>query len=308
MSRRLAVLIALLAFAQTPAQVLAQASSDTGTKRPPASATQPTNKTGAQVPSTTTSPNPDVPGAGNVPDDASAANPQPQIIVTNPPPAPDIWNWHDRVLWGAYVILAVLGYFGIMSAMRALKHIKRHTESGAATAQAALEAAHAALTQTQAIIDSERPWIVIRVEASLTKENSFKVMATNRGRTPAKIFALLDQVRIAVDETQLPESPEYATMKAGARPEPVVLLPSESVAIRIFSRDDVRSFCQNDEEFEKVKLWEKNIFLHGRVTYRDMISIPEKPPYETDWCYWCIHGEKKSAMTIAGPPNYNKHS
>jgi hypothetical protein len=210
-------------------------------------------------------------------------------------------------LWGAYVILAVLGYVGIMLALRALKHIKHNTESGAVAAQAALESAHAALTQTQAIIDAERPWIVIRVEASLTKENTFKVMATNRGRSPAKIFALWDQVRIAVDETQLPESPEYATMKAGARPEPVVLLPSESVAIRIFSREDVRSFCENDEEFEKVKLWEKNIFLHGRVTYRDMISLPEKQPYETDWCYWCIHGEKKSAMTIAGPPNYNKH-
>lgn len=308
MSRRLAVLIALLAFAQMPAQVAAQAPSDAANRRPPASATQPTNKAAAQAPSSTASPSPDGPGSGNVADDASANNPQPQIIVTNPPPASDIWNWHDRVLWGAYVILAALGYVGIMLALRTLKHIKRHTESGAATVQAALEAAHAAMTQTQAIIDSERPWIVIRVEASLTKENSFKVMATNRGRTPAKIFALLDQVRIAVDETQLPESPEYATMKAGARPEPVVLLPSESVAIRIFSRDDVRSFCQNDDEFERVKLWEKNIFLHGRVTYRDMISVPEKTPYETDWCYWCIHGEKKSAMTIAGPPNYNKHS
>ena len=308
MSRRLAVLIALLAFAQTPAQVLAQASGDTGTKRPPASAIQPANKAPAQASSKTAEQNPDGSPSGSIADDASSNNPQPQIIVTNPPPATDIWNWHDRVLWGANIVLAVLGYVGIILALRALKHIKRHTEAGAATVQAALEAAHAALTQTQAIIDSERPWIVIRVEASLTKENSFKVMATNRGRTPAKIFALLDQVRIAVDETQLPESPEYATMKAGARPEPVVLLPSESVAIRIFSRDDVRSFCQNDEEFEKVKLWEKNIFLHGRVTYRDMISIPEKPPYETDWCYWCIHGEKKSAMTIAGPPNYNKHS
>ncbi|MGA7858345.1 MAG: hypothetical protein WCA11_10490 [Terracidiphilus sp.] len=228
--------------------------------------------------------------------------------MTNPPPAPVLWTWHDRALWGANIVLAVLGYVGIILALRALKHIKRHSESGAATAQAALEAAQTALSQTQAIIDAERPWIVIRVEASLTKENSFKVMATNRGRAPAKIFALLDQVRIAVDETQLPESPEYATMKPGARPEPVVLLPSESVAIRVFSRDDVRSFCETDDEFEKVKLWEKNIFLHGRVTYREMISIPDKPAYETDWCYWCIHGEKKSAMTIAGPPNYNKHS
>lgn len=219
-----------------------------------------------------------------------------------------MWTWYERVAWAANIILAVLGYVGILLFLRMLKSIERHTESGAGTAQAALDSAQAALAQTQAIVDSERPWIVVRVEPSLTKENSFRVMATNRGRTPAGIISLVDQVRIAVDETNLPESPEYESVKSGARQEPIVLLPSESVAIKAFSREDVRSVCKTTEEFEKIELWEMNIFLYGRVTYRDLMASPEKQLHETDWCYWYIHGEKKSALSIAGSPEYNKHS
>lgn len=205
-------------------------------------------------------------------------------------------------------MLAVLGYAGIMLFLSMLKKIERHTEAGAATAQAALDTAQAALAQTQAIINSERPWIVVRVEPSLTKENSFRLMATNRGRSPARIVSLVDQVQIAVDETNLPATPEYENTKPAARPEPIVLLPSESVAIKTFSRDDVRGICKTTEEFERIELWEKNIFLYGRVSYRDMLASPENPAHETDWCYWYIHGDKKSALSIAGTPEYNKHS
>ena len=48
-------------------------------------------------------------------------------------------------------MLAVLGYVGIMLFLSMLKKIERHTEAGAATAQAALDTAQAALAQTQAI-------------------------------------------------------------------------------------------------------------------------------------------------------------
>lgn len=210
--------------------------------------------------------------------------------------------------WGANIVLAVLGYVGILLFVRTLKRIEQHTESGAATAQAALDTAQAALIQTQSLLDSERPWIVVRVEPSLTKENSFRLMATNRGRSPAKIVSLMDQVHIAVDETNLPATPEFEGAKSAARPEPIVLLPSESVAIKTFSRDDVRSICKTNEVFERIELWEKNIFLYGRVIYRDMIATTDKPAHETAWCYWYIHGDKKSALTIAGTPEYNKHS
>lgn len=283
---RSAVLLLLLVLAPVYAPIFGQASESSN-------ASSATTPAGAAI-----SPNAEAP----------AATQQPQIIVNPPAPAVPPWTWRERVAWGANIVLAVLGYVGIMLFLSMLKKIERHTEAGAAAAQAALDTAQAALTQTQAIVNSERPWIVVRVEPSLTKENTFRLMATNRGRSPARIISLVDQVQIAVDETNLPASPEYENTKPAARPEPIVLLPSESVAIKTFSRDDVRGICKTTEEFERIELWEKNIFLYGRVSYRDMLALSDKPAHETDWCYWYIHGDKKSALSIAGTPEYNKHS
>ena len=295
MTWRSAVLIALLAVAPTPAPVSAQASGSSGANRP-----KPASTAAVKSPAN--------PAATPNSDQESGSNQPPQIIVNPPAPVVAPWTWRERVTWGANIVLAVLGYIGILLFLRMLKRIERHTESGGATAQAALDTAQAALIQTQAILDSERPWIVVRVEPSLTKENSFRLMATNRGRSPAKIVGLMDHIQIAVDETNLPAVPEYEGAKSAARPEPIVLLPGESVAIKTFSRDDVRSICKTSEEFERIELWEKNIFLYGRVTYRDMIAPTDKQAHETDWCYWYIHGDKKSALTIAGTAEYNKHS
>ena len=50
---------------------------------------------------------------------------------------------------------------------------------------------------------------MVTIEPFLTMENSFKVMASNRGRSPARIITSVDQVKIATDETQLPKTPEF---------------------------------------------------------------------------------------------------
>ncbi len=237
------------------------------------------------------------------------ANPhQQQIIVSSPPPSPSEWTWHDRVLWGAYVILAVLGYIAIMVALRTLKSIERHTESSLATSKAALGSAAAALLRTQAVVEAERPWIVVTVEPFLTMENSFKVVAQNRGRTPAQLISTVDQISVALDEKSLPEQPTFNEEESKSLESPVILLPGESVGIRPFSRDEVNSICKTREEFERIELWEEKIFLFGKVTYRELINSPNSVDHETVWCCRYIHGESKSALVISGPPAYNHHT
>jgi hypothetical protein len=243
--------------------------------------------------------------AGSQTDSVPAA-PPPQIVVTSPTAAPAPWTWHDRVLWGADLVLVVLGYTGVILALRMLKNIQRQTEFGVAAAQAALQCANAALESSQAIVDSGRPWIVISVEPFLTVENGFKVIATNRGRTPARITAKADCAKIAPDETKLPSTPDYKTGKSSTPFEPIILLPGESAGIRPFRRADVRALCASDEEFKRIEKWEDKIFLYGRVTYRDLISPLDQPDHETAWCCWYVYSEK-DALIIAGPPEYNKH-
>jgi hypothetical protein len=233
----------------------------------------------------------------------------PHITVANPPPAaPAPWTMPQWIAWGANVVLALLGYVGIMMALSLLKKIERQTGYAEAAAEAAAASAQAALLNAQAIIHAERPWILITVEPSRSMENSFTVMATNRGRTPARIIATEKRTRIAIDEKHLPSTPEYKSEKADAPLVPIILLPGEFAAIEPFCRDDVKGLCDSEERFKRIETWEEKLFLYGRVVYRDLIASADDQMHETNWCCWYIHGRQNSGLVIAGPPEYNSHT
>jgi hypothetical protein len=284
MSRRLSVLLVLFAMLCGVSAIAAQ---EAGESKAPSQS----DASGATQPST--------------PEQNSN---QPQIIV-NPAPIPQPeWAWHDRVAWGAGIILAVLGYVGVLLALRTLKSIDRHLEAGFATTKATMDSANAALALAQAIASSERPWIVVTIEPFLTMENSFKVMASNRGRSPARIITSVDQVKIAADETHLPKAPEFAEIQPGDEPEPIVLLPGEATGIWALNRSDLGTICETPETLKKVERWQETLFLYGRIQYMELSSIGDKHTHETYWCCRYIHGEKSSALVMAGPPEYNKHT
>jgi hypothetical protein len=227
-----------------------------------------------------------------------------------PPPATvaQPWTLQERIAWGANLVLVILGYAGIMLALSTLKKIERYTKAGELTAAAAYESSQAAMWNAQAVINSERPWLLITVEPSLTAENRFTVKCKNRGRTPARIVASTDEIRIAVDESHLPKTPEYGDKEPSAPLDPIILLPGESTGLKQFSRDDVKGICGSEEKFKQIETWEERIFIYGKVIYRDLIAPPEKQTHETNWCCWFIHGRQKSGLVIAGPPEYNVHT
>jgi hypothetical protein len=235
------------------------------------------------------------------------ATPQ-HISVATPAPAPTPWTWQDRVAWAANLLLAVFGYLGVMMGLSLLKKIERQTQYVETAAQAAAESANAALLHAQAIIRAERPWILITVEPSRSVENGFTVTATNRGRGPARVISTIDKTTSAVDQSHLPEQPQYDDVTPSAALSSVVLLPGESTGIKSFSRDEVRSFCASDEKLRRVEKWEELILLYGRVVYKDLIMAGEGETRETSWCCWYIHGRQKSGMVMAGPSAYNRHT
>jgi hypothetical protein len=308
--RGFAVCALLLAISQAVAPGLGQAansSKDNRARDNRAGATQP-----AAQPSTTSATAPQAssgPAAGTAESNGEPSEePQPRMIVTLPAPPPVTWPLHDRILWAAYVVLAILGYVGIMLALSTLKKIERQTAAGKDASSAAQDIARATLLIAQSMIDSARPWIAITVEPSRIGENSFNVMATNRGRTPATITQTLGHVQVAIDESRLTGIPEYRPEKHAEPPAPVILLPGESVAIKRFGRDDLKELCKTEETLKRVQSWEEKLFLCGKVIYRDLIAPPENQFHETTWCCWYIHGRQKSGLVMAGPPSYNLHT
>jgi hypothetical protein len=232
----------------------------------------------------------------------------PRVTVANPPNTPSTWSLHERITWAANLVLVVLGYAGIMLAYSLLKKIERQTAYAESAANAAAASAQAALLNAQAVVHSERPWILITVEPSRSTENSFTIMATNRGRTPARITATAEQAMIAVDERYLPIPPEYDKEEPKAPLVPIILVPGESTAIKSFCREDVKALCDSEERFRRIETWEEKIYLYGNVVYMDLISASGNPAYETNWCCWYIHGRQNSGLVIAGSPEYNSHA
>jgi hypothetical protein len=234
--------------------------------------------------------------------------PAPHVSVAYPPRQPEQWLLRDQILWGANLLLAILGYAGIMVALSALRKIQSQTKSAETISEAALNCAQAALLSTQAIINSERPWLLITIEPSPTVENSFSVKCRNRGHTPATIIAASDQVRIEIDESYLPATPEFEEHRSGEPFVPIILLPGESTALKQFARTDVRGLCETDARFRRIETWEEKIFIYGKVLYQDLITPSGTAPHETSWCCWFIYGRQKSGMVIAGPQGYNLHT
>ena len=295
----MAIFAMLLALSQASAAVAAQTSNHAGANPP----TPPISATSLPAPQETASPAPKTDGEGGIRDIQP-----PHISVANPSPAPLTWSVREQITWAANLVLVILGYVGIMMAVSLLKKIDRQTGYAETAAEAAAASSHAALITAQAIIHAERSWILISVEPSPSAENSFTVMASNRGRTPAKIIETAKRTRIAIDDMHLPSIPEYTDEKRDAPFSPIILLPGESTAIEPFCRDDARGLCDSEERFRRIETWEEKIFLYGKVIYRDLIAPVDSQTHETNWCCWYIHGQQNSGLAIAGPPEYNTHT
>lgn len=226
--------------------------------------------------------------------------------VNPPPPAPAGWPLQDRIKWLAVVLLVLIAYIGVWLGLTTLRRIEQQTRYAEEAAQAAAETARAALLFAENQVRAERPWILVTATPTPGSVNSFSVMATNRGRSPARIVSLADCIAIVQDEAHLPPAPVFKTAPH-APTAPSLLLPGESISIKSFNRDELKTVCENAEEIRRIEEWEEKIFLYGVVVYADL-AAPEGKNFETGWCAWYIHGRQKSGMILAGPPEYNRHT
>lgn len=231
----------------------------------------------------------------------------PKITVASPPAMVMPWLVRDQITWAANLVLVLLGYVGIMMAVSVLKKIERQTRAAEEAAEAARAGAEAALMQAQAMKRAERPWVMVAVEPAAGRENSFVVVAVNRGRSAAQIEAVKDQAILVVDEENLPATPRFPDTPAERRGAPVILLPGESLELKRFGREDVKELCGSEERVKRVEDWEERIYLYGRILYTDLAALEGEAGHETGWCCWYIHGRQKSGLVPAGPAAYRVH-
>ncbi len=204
---------------------------------------------------------------------------QPHITVANPPPAPTpaygSWPLPDRIKWLTVVLLVIIAYVGVLLALSTLRKIERQTRYAETTAQAAADSAKATLLFAENQARAERPWILISAEPMSGVTDGFSVVATNRGRSPARIVSLVEGMAIVADEAQLPSAPVFKT-ELRAPLAPMLLLPGESARIKTFHRDEVKSVCESPEQVLRVDEWEEKIYLFGNVGYIDLAAVRQR--------------------------------
>lgn len=307
-SKHLATVAALLFLALVPEVWSAQSAKPAASAQPHITAAAPEPVAATPSPSAPSAGTPASPAASTGPDCVTGPcdYPQPHITIATPAPAVVPWSLQDRIKWLAVVLLVLIAYLGVLLGLSTLRKIERQTRYAETTAQAAADSARAALLFAANQARAERPWILITAEPTPGVTNNFSVVATNRGRSPARIASLAEGTAIVADEAQLPPVPVF---KAEPRlpVAPIILLPGESASIRTFHRDEVKSVCENSEQLLRVEDWQEKIYLYGKVAYNELVA-PGEVAHETGWCCWYIHGRQKSGMIMAGPQEYNRHS
>ena len=307
--KELAVLAILLAVPQAQLAASGQVSDHTAAKGPTqvAVATPASTPAANQVAGQTANPA-GIPAASKDCQSGPCDYQPPHITIATPAPAPAPWPLQERIAWGANVLLALVGYAGIMLALSTLKKIERQTKYGEMAATAAADSAQAALIHAQAILNAERPWVLVTVAPSPSIQNGFTVMATNRGRSPARVVGLANEMRISTGEAQLPGIPEYAPVDEEMPAVSIILLPGEFTTIKSFCRDDVKGVCESEEQFRRIENWEERIFLYGKIEYRNLMAPTDEAAHESRWCCRYIHGRQGSGLVMAGTQEYNVHT
>ncbi|HKN22405.1 MAG TPA: hypothetical protein VJX73_13370 [Terracidiphilus sp.] len=231
---------------------------------------------------------------------------QPHITIATPAPAPAPWSLQDRIKWLTIVLLVLIAYVGVLFGVSTLRKIERQTRYAETAALAAADSAKAALLFAENQAKADRPWILISTKPTPGVINGFSVVATNRGRSPARVLSLTEGMIIVQDEKELPPAPVFKT-EPSPPVAPIILLPSESATVKTFQRDEVKSICESPEQVLRVEDWKEKIYLYGKVAYTELVASADDT-HETGWCCWYIHGRQKSGMIMAGPLDYNRHT
>lgn len=305
-SKHLAIAVALLILALAPGACVAQADQPATPVHPAHPAPTPSlGKPNTAAPATPAEAQPGTsanPTCNGGPCDSE----QPHITIATPAPAPAPWLLPDRIRWAAEVLLLILAYPAVLFAVSVLRKIERQTRYAETAAQAAAETAKAALLFAENLAKADRAWILISTKPTPGVVNGFSVVATNRGRSPARVVSLTEGLVIVQDEAELPPAPVF---KDPPSPPvaPIILLPSESATIRTFQRDEVKSVCESPEQVLRVEDWKEKIYLYGKVAYAELVASGDDT-HESAWCCWYIHGRQKSGMIMSGPLDYNRHT
>src|SRR3984957_18501013 len=170
------------------------------------------------------------------------------------------------------------------------------------------KAAEAALLNAQALINAERPWIMVTVEEVVGPSGGFNLYMTDKARTPAMVTDAYIGCVAVEDLSALPTKAPYGP---GSMAKDRIVLPDEKQLMTWFSGVTLKKIV--GETFPSAP-WDGDIFVFGKVVYRDLLSPSSSDAHETRWIglYQLPTGESGDSIFsfqgIGVPDEYDRYS
>ena len=161
------------------------------------------------------------------------------------------------------------------------------------------DAAEAALLNAEALVNSERAWLVAVIRRN-DKSGLFFIKIRNRGKTPARIIRLDSKAEFVPDDPENLIIPEDYQCPA--------ILPNTTFIVDGFTiRPGImpKAFIEQRGKASALDSAREFLVIYGRIVYEDVFPISGKPPNETRWCYVYLPAENRF---MGGPERYTGNS
>jgi len=179
----------------------------------------------------------------------------------------DSYNAGKDTAYRAYLWFTIIGVIGAWCGIVVLYLQTRATQ----------EAAIAAKQQADNITNSERAWVIVRIEDHEPNSTLYAVVLTNYGSTPARIVEVRGDLRQFDKGVNLPDGPSYET---DILPAKKLLAPKEEWSILTFPPHEVFKYVAGGTERLDIEQ-----FFIGYVAYRHIFDSKDSPHHYTRFCF-----------------------
>ncbi|MFZ0745120.1 MAG: hypothetical protein WAM85_11980 [Terracidiphilus sp.] len=139
------------------------------------------------------------------------------------------------------------------------------------------KAAQSALLNAQAVINAERPWILVVLKNVRGPMGGFTVHARNRGHAPAIIIGSYIGCALVKNISGLPEKASYFP---GSMVKDRIIPPDGAVRTHWFDTRHIRKWL--NEDIPPV-MWMGQVFVFGKIVYRNLANPNNGEVHETRW-------------------------
>lgn len=184
-----------------------------------------------------------------------------------------------------------------LSMRRQTTHLKNAVIESRKAARATRDNAKAALLNAQAVINAERPWLLVDIRMSKSDPDMYILFAINKGKTPAEMQEghYTCEARPVTGEEFIPPDDFVAPF---FRP-----IQTLTVAEDTFEIGRIKP-----SSFPKSTYPPTAVFAYGRILYWDTFTDRTQTDAKPHVTQWCLTFDKHRDIWHASPGRYPKNS